>query len=288
MVANGGIAIAKLVAAVVTGSGAMLAESVHSFADTGNQGLLLLGHHRAKQPADERHPLGYGREAYFWAMLVAGLLFTMGGLFSLNEAIHKLNHPEPLKSPEWAIGVLVVGLFLEGYSLRAAWLEFGARRGRRGLMRWARHTGDVNLLVVLFEDMAAMAGLVIALIAVVLTTITGDPLYDALGTAVIGVLLLVVAVFLGAQLRRLIAGFTVDEETRDDIRRIWHTNGFDVLQLIAVWIGPQRMIVVMKVRPRAEIANPGHLVLRLNEVEELVRDQYPQIMWHFVEPEFVH
>ena len=189
LLANLGIAAAKFLAALVTRSGSMMAEAVHSFADSGNQALLLVGDSRAKHPADERHPMGYGREAYFWAQIVAALLFTFGGLFSGYEGIHKLLAPESLSHVEWALGVLVVSIGLEAVSFRAAWAEVGRARGGQRFLPWARSTGDVNLLVVAFEDLAALVGLAIALVAVLLAWITGDPLFDAVGSCILAALL---------------------------------------------------------------------------------------------------
>ena len=287
LLANLGIAIAKLIAAFFTGSGSMLAESVHSFADSGNQALLLLGHRRSAMPADDKHPLGYGRESYFWALLVAAILFVLGGLFSLYEGIHKLQESKPLQHVGWAVGVLLLGCLLEGYSLRAAWMEAGRARGKTSLLRWARGTGNVNLLVVVFEDLAAMAGLVLALIAVLLTWVTGNPLYDALGSCVIGGLLLVVALFLGSQVRRLIIGLSASEDVRVGIEAIWARHGYEVLGLYAIWDGPARLLVATKVRPGSHEIDVSTLMRQLNEVENEVRSAYPQVAYHFVEPDFL-
>ncbi len=285
MLANAGIAVAKFVAAAVTGSSAMLAEGVHSVADSGNQALLLLGASRAKKPSNEDHPFGYGRESYFWALLVAIILFVMGGAYSLYEGVHKLQSGEPLKDPLWAVGVLIFGCVLEGYSLRAAWIEHLAVRGNRSLMRWSKSTGRVNLLVVVFEDLAAMAGLVLALIAVVLSWITGNPIFDALGTCLIGVLLLGVAVFLASLVRRLIIGLSVDPDLRQSILDIWHQHAFEVLDLYAVWHGPGEVIVSLKVRPEDADMDTGTLMRTLNEIENEVRAKHPQVVYHFVEPD---
>ena len=287
LVANTGIAIAKGLAAVVTKSGSMMAEAVHSLADAGNQGLLLLGHHRASRPPDEKHPLGYGRESYFWALLVAALLFFVGGLFSLYEGIHKLGSTEPLQHGGWAIGVLVFGCLLEGYSLRAAWIEVDRVRGERGYMRWAHTTGNVNLLVVFFEDIAAMLGLVLALIAVSVSLITGNPLYDALGSCIIGVLLLVIASFIASQVRRLIIGLSARVELTDGIREIWKAKGYEVLNLIAIWGGPERVLVACKVKPPDEAKDVGSVMTQINETEKEVRAAYPQVTHSFVEPDSV-
>jgi cation diffusion facilitator family transporter len=283
--ANLGIAIAKTVAAVFTGSGAMLAEAIHSYADSGNQVLLLVGESRAHRPADETYPMGYGREAYFWALLVAVLLFTLGGLFSGYEGVHKLLHPEPVTSIGWAIGVLVFAIVLEGYSLRAAWAEVTRARGSRPFHRWARLTGDVNLLVVAYEDLAAMLGLLIALVAVVLTWLTGNPLFDAVGSLVLAALLLYVASFLGSQVRRLITGHAVEPELREALQEVWRAHGFDVLRLVAVWAGPRQMTVASKVRPREKSLTAVQLMQRINAAEVAVRAKVPQVVMQFSEPD---
>lgn len=285
--ANLGIAIAKLVAAIFTHSGSMMAESIHSFADAGNQALLIVGHKRAQRPPDARHPLGYQRESYFWALLVAAMLFVAGGLYSLYEGIHKFMDPHPLKHAGWAIGVLVLGLLLEGYSLRAAWIEAARVRGKTPLFTWARRTGRVNLLVVLFEDIAAQAGLAIALVAILLTMITGSPLFDALGSCVIGVLLLVVAVFIATQVRRLIIGLSATEDIHGGIRTIWEAEGFEVLTLMAVWDGPGRALVACKVRPQDGTQDAETLMRRINEVEDRVTREHPEVDVQFVEPDTV-
>jgi cation diffusion facilitator family transporter len=285
LLANLGIALSKLVAAIVTGSGAMLAEAVHSFADAGNQGLLLVGHARASRPPDSRHPLGYRRETYFWALLVAALLFVLGGAFSLYEGVHKLTDPHPLSHVGWAIGILLVGVVLEGFSLRAAWKECRAARGDAGLLAWSRQTGDVNLLVVVFEDIAAMAGLVFALLAVALSAVTGDPLFDALGSCVIGVLLLVVAVFIASQVRRLIIGLSASEDLRAGIRAVWEEEGFEVLKLLAIWDGPSDVLVACKVRPFDRGQDAATLMRRINEVEARITVKWPAVDVQFIEPD---
>src|SRR4249920_2722485 len=197
--ANIGIFLAKAVAAGVTGSGAMLAEAVHSLADCGNQGLLLLGMKRAKLPPTPDYPLGYGKEVYFWSFLVALMLFSVGGAFSVYEGIHKLLHPEPIESPLIAVGVLVFSLALEWWSLRACLQEVNRTRGAQSLWRWFRDSRDSEMIVVFGEQLAALLGLAAALVAIVLSLVTHDPIYDALGTLAIGVLLIVVAVFVAIE-----------------------------------------------------------------------------------------
>ncbi|MDA1195173.1 MAG: cation diffusion facilitator family transporter [Planctomycetota bacterium] len=287
LAANMAIAVVKFIAAVVTRSGSMMAEAVHSLADSGNQGLLLLGGKRAARVPDARHPLGYGREAYFWALLVAIILFLLGGAFSLYEGVHKLQASEPLRQVGWAVGVLVIGCVLEGYSLRAAWLECARVRAGQPLLTWSRSTGDVNLLVVVFEDLAAMAGLGLALIAVLLSWITGNPMFDALGSCVIGVLLLVVAVFLASLVRRLIIGLGVGRALREGIEATWAERGFVVLNLHAVWNGPHRILVACKVRPGDSDLDAAALMHAINAAEVEVRARFPQVSHQFVEPDFV-
>ncbi len=285
MIANAGIAAAKFVAAAVTGSSAMMAEGVHSVADSGNQALLLLGAARAKKVSDKEHPLGYARETYFWAMLVAIILFVLGGAYSLYEGVHKLEASAPLTDPGWAVGVLLFGILLEGYSLRAAWMEYEGVRGNRGLLRWSRTTGRVNLLVVVFEDLAATAGLVIALVAVLLSWLTGNPLYDALGTCVIGVLLLIVAVFLASLVRRLIIGLSVDDDMKQKITSLWEDRDFEVLNMFAIWHGPGAVNVALKVRPTTQGLDANALMTALNEVEAELQERHPEIGHVFVEPD---
>ena len=285
--ANFLIASAKLVAALVTRSGSMLAEAIHSFADSGNQGLLLVGDARANLPADERYPMGYGREAYFWALLVAVLLFTLGGVFSAYEGVHKLRHPESISHAGWAIGVLLISLVIETVSFLAAWKEVNRVRGKKRLYAWARETGDVNLLVVAFEDLAALIGLVIALIAVVLTWVTGNPVFDAAGSCVLGGLLLYVAIFLGSQVRRLITGHSVGPELRAVLEEAWRAHGFEVLRLVAVWAGPHKMTVATKVRPKESDLTAAALIERMNAAERAVRERLPEVTMQFSEPDQV-
>src|SRR5690606_36781634 len=208
--ANLSIAVAKGVAAFVTGSGAMLAETVHSFADCGNQLLLLLGLRQSKRPVSPEYPLGYGRAIYFWSFLVAVMLFSVGGMFSVYEGVHKLQHPEPLEQWWWAAGVLVFAIVAEGNSMRACLQEINKVRGGRSLWKWFRESGQAELVVIFGEDLAALAGLVLELAAVLLTVATGNPLWDALGTVGIGLQLIVVAVLVGIEGSAMLVGQSVD------------------------------------------------------------------------------
>jgi len=195
LAANFAIFLAKLAAALFTGSGAMLAEAIHSLADTGNQGLLLLGIRRARRPSSPDYPLGQGKEIYFWSFIVALILFSMGGLFSMYEGYHKLHDPEPLKSPFIALLVLLFSLGAESMSLWGCVREVNKERGGRSFVRWFRETRNSALLVVFGEDIAALLGLAFATVAIILTIITGNPFFDALGSMVIGLLLVGILVF---------------------------------------------------------------------------------------------
>jgi cation diffusion facilitator family transporter len=216
--ANIGIFVAKAVAAVITGSGAMLAEAVHSLADCGNQGLLLFGMKRAKRPPTPDYPLGYGKEVYFWSFLVALMLFSVGGAFSVYEGIHKILQPEPIERPVIGVAVLAFSLALEWWSLRACLQEVNKTRGAHSLWRWFRDSRDSEMIVVFGEQLAAILGLAAALLAVAVTLATGDPIYDAIGTLGIGVLLIVVAVFVAIEVKALLIGQSVAVEKRQAIR----------------------------------------------------------------------
>lgn len=246
-----------------------------------------MGDARARHPANDRYPMGYGREAYFWALLVAVLLFTLGGVFSAYEGIHKLLRPEPVSHLGWALGVLAVSVVLEGVSFRTAWREVDRVRGKHLLFGWARETGDVNLLVVAFEDLAALTGLAIALVAVLLTWWTGDPLYDAVASCILAALLLYVAVFLGSQVRRLITGHSVGPELRTALEEVWQAHGFDVVRLVAVWAGPHKFTVATKVCPLDQTITAAALIDQFNAAERAVRERLPEVTMQFSEPDQV-
>jgi cation diffusion facilitator family transporter len=198
LLANFGIAIAKTWGAWFTGSGSMLAEAIHSYADTGNQVLLFLGLSQSQRPADARHPLGYGKLSYFWAFIVAIMLFSLGGIFSIYEGIHKLQQPEPLQQIWVGLLILAVAIVLESLSLWGALGQIRRIRATKSLRDWLRTTRNAELVVVLGEDIAALAGLVLAFVFLGGSGLTGDPFYDALGSISIGIVLIVVSVFVAA------------------------------------------------------------------------------------------
>jgi cation diffusion facilitator family transporter len=247
--ANLGIAIAKFIGFLVTGATSMLAESIHSVADTGNQGLLALGGQRARRAPDEEHPFGYGRERYFWAFLVAVVLFTVGGAFSLYEGVEKLRHPHELESPQWAIGILLVAVVLESFSLRTAVIESNHARGRESWWGFIRHSKSPELPVVLLEDTGALLGLTFALVGVGLAVVTGESRFDALGSVAIGVLLCVIAVVVGIEMRSLLLGESAGAATVGAIRQAL-TSAQGVRRLIhlrTMHLGPDELLVGAKV-----------------------------------------
>ena len=283
--ANFAIACAKGVAAFFTGSGAMLAETVHSLADCGNQGLLLLGMKQAQRPASPDHPLGYGKAVYFWSFLVAVMLFSVGGMFSLYEGIHKLQHPEPLKQWWWAVGVLVFGIVVEAISMRACMQEVNKSRGGRGIWQWFRESRQSELVVIFGEDLAALLGLVFALAAVVLAVVTGDPIWDAIGTIGIGVLLIVIAVLVAVEVKAMLIGQSVDPERQRQILAFLDTRPEieRVISVITLQLGNDMMV---SVQAQMHDASDGRtLVERINGIERAMKQAFPDVRWSFFEPD---
>jgi cation diffusion facilitator family transporter len=283
--ANFAIFVSKLVAALITGSGAMLAEAVHSLADCGNQGLLLLGMRQADRPPSDEYPLGWGRALYFWSFLVAILLFTVGGMFSIYEGIHKFSHPEPLKWPWLAVGVLAFGVVAESISMHGCLKEVNKARDGRSLWRWFRETRSSELLVIFGEDLAALLGLTIALIAVLATMITGNLLYDAGGTIAIGVLLVVVAVVVASEVKDLLIGQGVEPKRREALVAFINAQPeVDVLlNLITLQMGPDVMVAV-KARMSPALDQTA-LIEAINRVERAMKTEFPDVRWSFFEPD---
>jgi len=283
--ANIGIFLAKAVAAVLTGSGAMFAEAVHSLADCGNQGLLLLGMKRARRPPTPDYPLGYGKEVYFWSFLVALMLFSVGGAFSVYEGLHKLMHPEPLERPVIGVAVLAFSLALEWWSLRACLQEVDRTRGSQSLWGWFRHSRDAEMIVVFGEQLAALLGLAAALAAVALSLVTGDPMYDAIGTLAIGVLLIVVAVFVAIEVKALLIGQSVAPERRQAIRAFLEARPevHKIFNVITLQMGPDVMVAVQACL--GEDLPSNELVRRINAVETDLKREFPDVRWSFFEPD---
>jgi len=283
--ANFAIFLSKAAAAVITGSGAMTAEAVHSLADCGNQLLLLLGLKQAKAPPSPDYPLGRGKEIYFWSFLVALLLFSVGGAFSIYEGLHKLHEPEPVKWPWLAVGVLAFGIVAESFSMAGCMREVNKARGAHSLWHWFRESRQSELIVIFGEDLAALLGLVFALLAVLLTMLTGNPIFDAIGTLAIGVLLVVVAVFVAVEVKALLVGQSADAEVNAAIRAFLDDRPeiARVFNLITLQLGSEIMVAV-KAQMRGNLSDRG-VVEAINAVEAAMKQRFPEIRWSFFEPD---
>ena len=283
--ANFGIAIAKTWAAWLTGSGSMLAEAIHSYADTINQVLLFLGLKQSLRPADKEHPLGYGKLSYFWSFVVAILLFSMGGLFSIYEGVHKLNNPEPLSQVWIAIVVLVLAIVLEGVSLFGALREIRKLRGKRSLRHWLKHTRNSELVVVLGEDVGAQLGLILALGFLTRAEITGNPVYDALGSICIGAVLIVISVFIAWSIRSLLVGRSAEPDIQDAITAIIaEQDGIEfVFNTITMQFGPDTMLAA-KIKMRSDMTI-DEAVDSINALERELKARVPKLRWCFMEPD---
>jgi cation diffusion facilitator family transporter len=286
LLANAGIAIAKFVAFLVTRSSAMLAESVHSVADTGNQALLLFGKRQARRLPDERRPFGYGRERYFWAFVVALVLFSLGSLFALYEGIEKLRHPHEVESPEWAIGVLLIGLVLEGSSFRIAIREARLIKGAANWWQFIRRTRQPELPVVVLEDAGALLGLLIALGAVVMTMVTDNTRWDAAGTISIGVLLGIIAIVLATEMKSLLIGEPANEETVARIEAAIERspNVQRIIYLRTLHVGPDQILVAAKLEFAHELTM-REIAVAIDEVEAEIRADVPRATQIYVEPD---
>ncbi|HEY0178555.1 MAG TPA: cation diffusion facilitator family transporter [Dokdonella sp.] len=283
--ANFAIFVAKLAAALATGSGALTAEAVHSLADCGNQGLLLIGVRSAKAPASSEHPLGQGKAIYFWSFLVALLLFSVGGAFSIYEGLHKLAAPEPLKWPWLAVGVLAFGIVAESVSMWGCLSEVAKARGGRSLWRWFHESRQSELIVIFGEDLAALLGLTFALAAVLLTVATGNPLFDAIGTLAIGVLLVVVAVFVAIEVKALLIGQSVDAAMRAELLAFLEARAeiAQVFSVITLQLGNDVMVAV-KARMREGLSARG-VVDAINAIERDMKARFTDVRWSFFEPD---
>jgi cation diffusion facilitator family transporter len=284
--ANLGIAIAKFVGFLITRSAGMLAESVHSFADTGNQGLLFLGGSRARREATPAHPFGYGRERYFWSFAVALVLFSMGGLFALYEGIEKFRHPHEVDKVWVAISILVFGLVIEGNSLRIAVKEARHAKGDAGWWHFIRHSKQPELPVVLLEDTGAELGLGFALVGVIVAHQTGDARWDALGSMAIGLLLIIIAIVLIIEMKGLLIGESAGTADRARIVAALEA-GPHVDQLIHVrtqHIGPDEILVAAKVEYDSALTF-DQVTAAINATERGVRDAVPAARMIYIEPD---
>jgi cation diffusion facilitator family transporter len=283
--ANLAIAIAKLVAAALTGSGSMMAESIHSLADCCNQLLLLLGIKHAKRPPSPDYPLGFGKAVYFWSFIVALILFSMGGLYSIYEGIHKLHHPKPLNYALVAVGVLLFSIIAESVSMWGCLREVNKERRGRSLRQWFRETRQSDLLVVFGEDLAALIGLSFALIAVTLTIITGNPAYDAIGSIFIGALLVVIALLIGVEVQALLIGQSIEPQQRVQMLDfLQQRDEIDhVFNLLTLQLGNDVMVAVKA--KMAPMDSAESLMQAINRCETELKKAFPYVLWSFFEPD---
>lgn len=280
------ITLSKGVAAFMTHSGAMLAETIHSFADCANQGLLLLGVKQAQRPPDKKHPLGYGRSVYFWSFMVAMLLFSVGGMFSIYEGIHKYENPESVHQVEWGVGILIFSIALEGYALFSNVVEMNKRKGNSGFFQYLRETKDSDLVVIFGENAAAVLGLCFALVFMLGSYYTGDGRYDAIGSLLIGLVLIGVAIFLSVEVKSLLIGESADphiEKTAQQIA-IDHPNIKELINCITVQQGPGEVMACVKIKcePHLSALDLSRLI---NEFEQHLRESCPEVKWLYVEPD---
>lgn len=281
--ANFAIALAKGTGAAYTGSSAMLAEAIHSFADCGNQGLLLWGMRSVRRPPTDEHPLGFGKAIYFWSFIVALMLFSMGGLFSIYEGVHKLSSPEPLKHAWLALAILGFSIVAEAFSLWGALREIDKERATQGYWRWFRRSRTSELVVIFGEDLAALGGLALAFGFILATLATGDPMWDALGSVAIGALLVLVAVLVGREVASMLVGQSADPQVvqamREHLARQPEVQR--VLNLITQQLGPDVMLAV-----KATMAPQGgerQMIDAVNRAERSLREAFPQLRWCFFE-----
>ncbi len=285
--ANLGIAATKFIAAGLTGSSSMLAEAIHSVADSGNQVLLLIGGRRSLREATVRHPFGYGRERYVYAFIVSVVLFSVGGLFAIYEGLHKLAHPEPIRSWQWVpVTVLVISLGLEGFSFRTAVQESNPVRGGLSWAAFIRRARAPELPVVLMEDTAALLGLVLALFGVGLTLITGNGVWDGLGTLAIGVLLVVVAVILAIEMKSLLIGESATGDQVDAIEAalLGGPEVERVIHLRTLHLGPDELLIGAKIAV-AHDDTAQAVAIAIDAAEARVRAAVPIARVIYLEPD---
>jgi cation diffusion facilitator family transporter len=282
------IVIAKAFAAFMTKSGAMLAETIHSFADCTNQVLLLLGIKQAKKPADANHPFGYGMSVYFWSFMVAMLLFTIGGMFSIYEGIHKYNHPEPVEQIGWGVTILLFSISLEGYAAYSNVVELKKRKGNQNFFSYLRSTKESDLIVVFGENSAAVFGLILALIALLASYYTGDGRYDAMGSLAIGLVLILVAIFLSIEVKSLLIGESADPIVSEAINKLIdeNQNVEILLSCRTVQQGPGEVLVCMRVKCNSEMNTVGISNL-INDFEAQLKIIRPEVKWIYIEPDMM-
>jgi len=284
--ANTAIAIAKFVGFLLTGAASMLAESVHSTADAGNQGLLFLGGARARKTATPEHPFGYGRERYFWSFVVALVLFTLGGLFALYEGVEKLRHPHEIESATVAFVILTLAIIVEAFSFRTAIKESLHVKGEESWWQFIRRSKSPELPVVLLEDLGALVGLVLAVVGLGMAELTGNPRWDAVGSIAIGTLLVVIAVTLVIEMKGLLIGEAASPATIRRIHEVMESSDpvRRVIHLRTQHIGPDELLVAAKLSFDGNPDLPA-LAETINEIEHRVREAVPTARMIYIEPD---
>jgi len=280
------IVFAKGFAAFMTKSGAMLAETIHSFADCANQVLLLVGVKQARRPADAKHPFGYGMAVYFWSFMVAMLLFTIGGMFSIYEGIHKYNHPEPVEQIGWGIAILLFSIVLEGYAAYSNVVEMRKRKGNASLFSYLKNTKESDLIVVFGENSAAVLGLILALAALLASYYTGDGRFDAIGSLAIGIVLILVAIFLSVEVKSLLIGESADPIVQTTIEDLVAQNESieRLLSCRTIQQGPGEVLVCLRVKCNANL-NTTSLSKLINDFEAQLKSARPEVKWIYFEPD---
>lgn len=288
LVANLSIAVAKFVAFLFTGSSSMIAESVHSVADSGNQALLLLGGKRAARERTEQHPFGYGRERYFYSFVVAVVLFTIGALFSIYEGVHKLQHPEDLSSPQWAFGVLIFAIIAEAFSFRTAIKESLPHKGNLTWWQFIRRSKSPELPVIVLEDLGALLGLVFALFGVTMAVVTGNGIWDGVGTVMIGVLLGAIAIILAIETKSLLIGESAGPEVDAQIRKALESapEVTGVIHMRTLHVGPEELLVAAKIAVEHD-DTAAEVARGIDEAEQRIRAAVPIARIIYLEPDIV-
>ncbi len=284
LIGNGLIAVTKFIASFLTGSSAMLSEGIHSVVDTGNQLFMLLGIRLAKKPADERHPFGHGKEIYFWTFIVAMMIFAVGGGISLYEGIHSIMDPHPIHNPYINYGVLGLAMVFEAGAWYYAWREFKTQRGKRGYVEAVRKEKDPTTFAVLFEDSAAMLGLMVAFGGIVAGQLTGNPVYDGISSVIIGLILVLTAGWLAYETKSLLIGEGARVDIEQGIRSI--ATGQDEIQtvheILTLHMGPHFILATISVDYRDNIESQV-VEDSIQTLNQLIKQKYPRIKRVFVE-----
>ena len=286
LVGNSLIAVTKFIASAMTGSSAMFSEGIHSLVDTGNQGLLLYGLKASKKPADQDFPFGHGKEIYFWSFVVAILIFAFGAGISIYEGVHHILHPAEISNPMINYIVLTLAIIFEGGALYVALKEFNKARGKLGYLKAVQRGKDPSLFVVLFEDSAAMLGLLIALAGVTLTQVTGQPVWDGIASVVIGCILAATAFWLAIETKGLLIGEGADKETVDNINTLAaaHKEVESVNEILTLHMGPEFILANISIQFKRGLKT-GRIEEIIHSLDKSIKEKHPYIKRIFIEAE---